>query len=132
MRKYLFGLVWVSVLLWHGAPYAHGQKAVEIFIPLGQSPGLSRTVTVIGTIEIVNPKRRTIKIAGPGEGWSAQITDRTEIWLDRSKLRLANRAGSLNDLKQGLMVEVKYQDDAQRGKGPAEWVKVQLTKSGVK
>ncbi len=68
----------------------------------------------------------------PGEEWSVQITDRTEIWLDRSKLRLANRAGSLNDLKEGLMVEVKYQDDAQRGKGPAVWIKVQLTKSGVK
>ncbi len=132
MRKGLLGLIWIGILLWHSAPLAHGQKAVEIFIPLGQSPGLSGTVTVIGKIEMVDPQQRTLKIAGPGETWSAQVTDRTMIWLDRSQLRLANQAGRLTDLKQGLLVEVKYQDTAHKGRGPAEWIKVQLTESGTR
>ncbi len=126
MRKYLLGLIWVSVLLWHGAPFAHGQKAVELFIPIGQSPGLSGTVTVIGKLAAIDRQQRTIKIAGPGEEWTAEITDRTKIWLDRSKLRQNNQTGSLDDLRQGLQVEVKYLDDVQRGTGPAEWIKVEV------
>ncbi len=127
MRKLILGAMWVSLLLWHGAPYAHGQKAVEMFIPLGQSPGLSGKVTVIGEIDAVNAQQRTITIAGPAEAWVAEVTDRTKIWLDRSQLRLTNRAGAFDDLATGLRVEVKYQSDGPRGTGPAEWIKVQVT-----
>ncbi len=127
MRKLILGAMWVSLLLWHGAPYAHGQKAVEMFIPLGQSPGLSGKVTVMGEIDAVNAQQRTITIAGPAKAWVAEVTDRTKIWLDRSKLRQTNQAGTFDDLTTGLMVEVKYQADVQRGKGPAEWIKVRVT-----
>ncbi len=127
MRKSLWGAVLVSVLLWHGAPYAHGQKAVEMFIPLGQSPGLSGKVTVMGELAAVNAQQRTITIAGPAKAWVAEVTDRTKIWLDRSKFRQTNQAGTFDDLTTGLMVEVKYQADVQRGKGPAEWIKVRVT-----
>lgn len=128
MRTRSLALLLLGLLLWSGSPSAHGQKAVERFIPLGQSPGLSGTVTVIGHVETINAPSRVIAIAGPTEAWSAEITDRTKIWLDRSKLRLPTKAGTFNDLRQGLTVEVKYQDDAQRGKGQAEWIKVQHTK----
>lgn len=128
MHKGILAVMWLSVLVWYGSSLAHGQKAVEQFIPVGQSPGLSGKVTVIGEIDTVNAQDRVITIAGPSEAGATQITDRTKIWLDRSQLRLATQSGTFSDLAQGLTVEVKYQDDEQRGKGPAEWIKVQLTK----
>ena len=127
MRTTSLALMVFTLLVWSGSPLAHAQKAAERFIPIGQSPGLSGTMTVIGKVETINPSGRAITIAGPTETWSAEITDRTSVWLDRSKLRLRSETGTFNDLQKGLTVEVKYQADAQRGKGKAEWIKVQLT-----
>lgn len=132
MLKCLMGMIGIGVLLWVGTPYAHGQKSAEIYIPLGQSPGLSAKVTIIGKIEAVNTRDRTIAIVGPSGRAGAKITEGTKIWLDRSKLRLTNQTGSFADLKQGLSVEVKYKDDERRGEGAAEWIKVEPAGPGAK
>lgn len=127
--KLLLIIVATIITLWSGTPFAHGQKATEIFIPAGQSPGLSNKVTVIGTIEAIDAPARTLTITGRPGRWRATITDRTQIWLDRSKLRLTNQTGTFASLRKGLVVEVKYEDPEERkkGQGPAEWVKVQIT-----
>jgi hypothetical protein len=98
-----------------------------MFIPVGQSPGLSNKVTLIGTIERLDPQTRTVAVEGPAGRGTASVTERTKIWLDRSTQRLVNQRGAFADLKKGLLIEVKYQDPQGRaaGKGPAEWVKVQ-------
>lgn len=127
MLKVLTRVAVVGVLLWTGTPYAYGQKTTEIYIPLGQSPGLSGTVTVIGKIEAIDARNRTIKIAGPPGTASAQVTGRTKIWLDKSYLRLTNIEGSFADLRKGGMVEVKYEGREPKEKGPAEWIKVKVT-----
>jgi hypothetical protein len=131
MLKYVMGVIAIGVVLWGSSPNALGQKATEMFIPLGQSPGLSSKYTVIGTIETVDARNRTIIIAGPSETWSAQITDQTKIWLDRSKLRLTNQKGTFADLRKGRLVEVKYEDANRKGKSPAGWIKVQVTSPGA-
>ncbi|MFQ5657100.1 MAG: hypothetical protein ACE5G5_06130 [Candidatus Methylomirabilales bacterium] len=125
MLKFLIALVVTGLLLWGGLPYAHGQKATEMFIPLGQSPGLSGKYSVIGKIEKIDARSRTIA----GQSWSAQVTDRTQIWLDRSELRLTNQTGTFTDLRKGQRVEVKYESE---GKGPAEWIKVQITRPSAR
>jgi len=125
MWKLWLALLAVGTLLWGGTPHAHGQKAAEMFIPMGQSPGLSGKVTVMGKIEAIHPQERTISIAGPSATLSARVTDRTQIWLDRSRLRQTNQAGSFADLRVGRTVEVKYEEGQRRGEGPAEWIKVQ-------
>jgi hypothetical protein len=127
MRKALMNAALLGTLALGGAASAHGQEATEMFIPIGQSPGLSGKVTVIGTLDAIDAGKRTITIVDGGATWSAEITDRTEVWLDRSKLRLPNQKGTFADLKKGLPVEVKYEDAARRGMGPARWVKVQPT-----
>ena len=124
MRKTLIRGAVLGMLLWSGAPYAHGQEATEMFIPVGQSPGQSGKVTRIGTIEAVNAAERTITIAGAAGTASAQITDRTQIWLDKSKLGSTNQRGAFADLARGRLVEVRY--EANERTGPARWVKVQL------
>ncbi|MHC4415197.1 MAG: hypothetical protein ACYS0G_07935 [Planctomycetota bacterium] len=123
MRKLMHAVAALGVLLGFGAPFAHGQKATEMFIPIGRSPGLSGKYTIIGRLETVNPLDRVITIAGPAQTWRATATSRTLIWLDRSKFQLTNLYGDLEDLRQGLVVEVKYEDPKRRGSGTAEWIK---------
>ena len=132
--KRVMGVVATGVWLWSGMPSAHGQKATEMFIPIGQSPGLSNTISVIGTIETIDPRGHTIAITGSSGSWSATITNRTKIWLDKSKLRLPNQKGTFADLQKGLLVEVKYEDPEGRGKtkAAADWIKVQITEPSAK
>ena len=132
--KLAIGVVATGVWLWSGMPSAHGQKATEIFIPIGQSPGLSNKVSVIGTIETVDARGQVIAIAGPSGSWSATITGRTKIWLDKSKLRLPNQKGTFADLQKGRLVEVKYEgpEGRSKAKGPADWIKVQITEPSAK
>ena len=101
--------------------YAHGQKATERYIPIGQSPGVSNKYTYIGVIEAVDPQQRTLTAAGH----TVQITDETRIWLDRSLQKVSNQKGSFDDLQKGRKVEIKYTDTTQPQ--VAQWVKVQVT-----
>ncbi|MFQ5847661.1 MAG: hypothetical protein ACE5IQ_08355 [Candidatus Methylomirabilales bacterium] len=132
MWKFWTGLVAIAVLLWGGTPYAHGQKATEMFIPLGQSPGLSHKVTIIGTIQSVKSRGQSITVAGPSRTWRAKVTDRTRIWLDRSTLRLPNQYGTFATLRKGQVVEIKYQGKERKDNGRAEWIKVQVTAPNAK
>jgi hypothetical protein len=128
VRTFLVALVGLSGLLAAGAPAAH--EMTERYIPVGRSPGLSGRYSVIGTVQAVNPRDQTVVIAGPTGTWTAKITERTKIWVDRSRLRLTNLKGTFADLRPGLAVEVKHVGHA-RGisSGPAEWIKVQLPPS---
>jgi hypothetical protein len=131
MLKGVMGVVAIGVLLLGGTLYAYGQKATEMFIPIGQSPGLSNKISIIGTIETIDPRAQTIVVTGSSGSWSATITDRTKIWLDKSKLRLPNQRGTFTDLRKGLLAEVKYEEVGEK-RGPAEWIKVQITEPAGK
>ena len=128
----VMGMVAIGALLWGSTPYAHSQKTTEMFIPLGQSPGLSGKITVIGTIEAVDAQNQTIVFAGSSGKWSAEVTKGTHIWLDRSKLGLSNQYGTFTDLQEGRLVEVKYEGTERRSEGPAAWIKVQVTTPSAK
>ncbi len=104
--------------------HAHGQKATEQFIPIGQSPGVSLKYTSIGEIADVNAAARTVTIADPAGPQTVRVTDQTRIWLDRTKLKQSNLSGGFTDLQKGRRVEVKYADPARRD--VAEWVKVEV------
>jgi hypothetical protein len=124
----VMGVVVIGALLLGGTPTAYGQKATEMFIPVGQSPGLSNKISIIGTIETIDARAQTIVVAGPSGSWNATITPRTKIWLDKSKLRLSNQKGTFTDLRKGFLAEVKY-EEAGVSKGPADWIKVQMPES---
>lgn len=124
MRTVLSGLGAVIALLATTA-FAHGQKATEQFIPVGQSPGVSGKLTSIGEVAAVDARAKTVTIVEPAGKRTVKITDKTRIWLDRTKLKQANVTGSLADLQKGRRVEVKYEDPAQRA--IADWVKVEVT-----
>jgi hypothetical protein len=103
---------------------ASGQKATEMFIPIGQSPGLSKGNSVIGTLESVDPEKRSVTVASLSGAQTVEITDRTMIWLDLSQEKKPSRNGAINDLQQGRKVEVKVSKG--EAKVVAEWIKVQV------
>jgi hypothetical protein len=130
VKVFVLAVVGISALLWGGPWAVSAQKMTEQFIPVGQSPGLSGKYTVIGTVQAVNVRNQTVTIAGPAGAWSAKVTERTRIWLDRSKIRLANVKGTFADLRTGVTVEVKQEDHTRASAdGPAEWIKIQIDTS---
>ena len=122
VSRYL-GLVTMVVVL--GSAFAvHAQEATEIYIPLGQSPGVSGKSSLIGTIESVDAAKRTVTVSGPSGARTVGLTDRTSIWLDRSLQKQPNRNGAMSDLQQGRRVEIKLRKG--EPKPVAEWVKIQV------
>lgn len=122
MRKAALVVTGVFITLLCNSSFSHGQKQTERFIPLGQSPGISGKYTTIGKIQTVNGQSRTLVIANESGTYTVKITDRTKIWLDRSKSKLSTIHASMTDLKPGSLAEVKYEDE---NKHIAEWIKVQ-------
>ncbi|HEX9671940.1 MAG TPA: hypothetical protein VGA12_00730 [Burkholderiales bacterium] len=103
---------------------AYGQEATEIYIPIGQSPGLSGKSSLIGNLESVDAGKRTVTVSGPSGAQTVAFTERTLIWLDRSLQKQPNRSGAMADLQQGRKVEIKLRKG--EPKPVAEWIKVQV------
>jgi hypothetical protein len=123
MRRPSLGLALILGLLC-SIPLAHAQQATERYIPLGKSPGLSGKYTYIGPISAADPESRTLTVFGPAGSRTVRITERTRIWLDRTKLRLPTRDGHFEDFRRGRMAEVEYEDHER--KESAAWVKVEI------
>ena len=112
------------VLLASATSGAHAHQMSEIYIPIGQSPGLSGTQTVIGEVLSVDSAERTIQVKGPDGTQTVSIGDATYIWLDRSGSKQKNTYGTDADCKPGSRVEIKFKDPAART--TAEWIKVEV------
>jgi len=110
------------------ASRALAQEATEMYVPIGQSPGVSNKTSVVGTVQALSAAARTLIVTGPSGPQTFVITDKTRIWLDRSAGKQTNRSGSLADLQQGRRVEVKPQPAG--AKAGADWIKVQVPAGG--
>ena len=116
----------IVVVALGGTLEASGQEATEMFIPIGQSPGLSGKGSLIGTLESVDRGKGMVTISSPSGAQTVRFTDRTLIWLDRSQQKQANQNGTIADLQQGRKVEIKLRKG--EPKAVAEWIKVQVVK----
>jgi hypothetical protein len=119
-------LIASAVILIAGLSNASAQKATEIFIPIGKSPGLSGTKTSIGKIDSVNFSQAILTVSDSTKAYTVKITDETKIWQDRSSMKLSNQKGTPSDLKAGARVEIKYINDERKDGGTAEWIKVEV------
>jgi hypothetical protein len=122
MFKNIFITASICVLIL-GAVSIQAQKSTEMFIPMGQSPGLSGEYTVMGRIDQVNAGNQTIQMSGPSGSYTVKLTQNTFIYLDRSNAQLPNRHGTLADCQAGDTVEVKFVNNSRTE--PIEWIKVQ-------
>ncbi len=103
----------------------YSQTMTEVFIPIGQSPGVSGKYSIMGKIESVNLKDSTVTLMqDAGNKISFKITKGCHIYLDKSKLKLRNKKGYCADIKPGMKAEAKYKDNKPGNK--VEWVKVQV------
>lgn len=98
------------------------QRASERYIPIGQSPGMSKSYTYTGKIRAVDTKVHALEVREEGTRYSVLITPTTQIWLDRSKYRRENLKGAFSDCRKGRRVEIKFTDAS---KDKAEWVKIE-------
>jgi hypothetical protein len=129
MKTYLsnFGLILVLLLV-AGIGSATAQKATEIYIPVGKSPGLTGEYITLGTVTDVNSAtRQLLLIDSSGQTRSVQITDSTRIYIDRSPAKKTNLYGSFTDCQVGLPAEVKfYAAKVSAYPEAAEWIKIQM------
>lgn len=123
MFKYM-ATISVIIILFAIVPGVYAEKATEVYIPIGKSPGLSGKYSVIGRIEQINSQNKTITMSDDSSNYTVRVLDRTLIFLDYSKMKKTNRYGTFADFKTGMTVEVRFEKD-ERGL-PAEWVKIQM------
>ena len=123
-RLTLMGVT-MTLVLYLGA--LHGQSATEIYIPVGKSPGISGTATIVGTIDDIDPQHQSMTLSDASGTYKVAITGETKIWLEKSMIKKQNQVGSPSDCKPGLKAEVKYAEDRIAESVTAEWIKVQIT-----
>lgn len=98
-----------------------GQQATEIYIPIGQSPGLSSEAAVIGTIASIDESSGRITIATDGRSVVVTIGDRTLYYLDSSHVERRNYPGNIEHCEIGRRVEARIDDN-----GYVEWIKIEV------
>jgi hypothetical protein len=123
MFKYIT-VTGIFIIVFAMVPVTLAEKATELYIPIGQSPGLSGKYLATGRIEQVNYQNHTLTISSGSNSYPVKVTERTMIFLDRSKLGQSNRYGSFADCKKGMTMEVRFEKD-ERGR-PAEWIKLEM------
>jgi hypothetical protein len=114
----------LAALLLFAAPLSLAQKATEMFVPIGQSSGLSGKHTLQGRVQSVNTAERSLTVAQDTTTLTVKVAVTTPVWIDRSKQQQSNSAGTLADAKPGMLAEVKFIKN-NRSSGDAEWVKLQ-------
>ena len=113
----------VAALVWGMlVAVASAQRSTEMYIPIGQSPGLAGK-TSIGTIASVDVTAQTLVVNDGTVQRTVRCDERTPIWVDRSAEKRSSETGALSNCKVGQRVEVKYVDNA-KDAGQAEWIKV--------
>ena len=124
MTKYFETICLVWIIFLGFTAVVSAEKATELYIPIGQSPGLSDSYNLIGRVNAVDYKNRSLTVDGAGGRFSVHTTEYTLIYLDKSRLRQPNRYGNFSDVKPSLMVEVRF--EAGKRHRPAEWIKLQI------
>lgn len=102
------------------AAAAFGQKATEQYIPIGESPGVSGTESIIGTIAGLDHDRYRMAVRDGDELRTVEMTPSTRYYLDRTGRKASNRLIGFDACEAGQRVEIKLNDD-----GTADWVKVE-------
>jgi len=100
----------------------HAQKETEVFIPIGKSPGVSGKYSMICTVQTIQVNDSIMTMKQESGTMTLKITEQTKVYLDKSKLKLQNKKGTVADIKPGMTMEVKYVDN-QPGNS-VDWIKV--------
>lgn len=100
---------------------AAGHQETELYIPIGQSPGISHVKSWIGEIRALDAKQNGFQMLVGDSSKYVAFDKATRIYLQYATPGQANRQGKAADCRAGRKAEV-YQDEA----GTLRWVKVQM------
>lgn len=98
---------------------AQSQKTTEVYIPIGSSPGVSTTESLIGTISRLDYEARSIELVARDGSKTIYVDDKTVYYVDRSAYGKMSAAGDMSDCKVGLVIEVFGADN-----DAVQWIKI--------
>lgn len=110
----------IALFLLIAAPAA-AQRATEVHIPIGESPGVSGSDSVIGTITDIDYSQHRMMVSVDGEARTVKTTPKTRYYLDRSRERERSEAADFSECREGRLIEA-YVDDG----GNAVWIKISV------
>lgn len=113
--------IWLTAGLIVLCAAAAAQQSTERYVPIGKSPGVSGSQSIIGEITAVDSAARTLTVKGQDSERTFRMTEDTRIWLDRSSWKRTNLVGTFYDCIVGRDAEVMYPKDDM---ATAHWVKV--------
>lgn len=117
-ERIVLSSIFISLCLLVASP-GHSQKATEIYIPIGASPGVSASKSFLGTISRVDYESNRIEIETNGGKRSILVDKETLYYLDRSHYGRKNAMGSIRDCELGRRVEVYVTEGSD-----ALWLKI--------
>ena len=100
---------------------AHGHEATEVYIPIGSSPGVSKTSSLLGKISRLDYETGNIELSDTKGPKSVSVASSTLYYLDRSKYGKKSETGNMQDCKVGRYIEINVTDT-----GDVKWVKIQV------
>ena len=98
---------------------ASAQRATEVYITIGESPGVAGSESVVGTITHVEYGEDRMTVSTRGGERTVTITPKTRYYIDRSSEQERSVTGSFEDCREGRRIEA-YVDDG----GDAVWIKI--------
>lgn len=119
MRHRLASLTLIAGLA--GSMPAAAHIETELYIPIGQSPGISNVKSRIGRIESQVAKQNGLTMLVDDHTQYVAFSKATKIYLQYATPGQRNRVGTYSDCQVERTVEVYVGDD-----GSVRWIKVQM------
>lgn len=99
---------------------ATAQQATEVYIPIGDSPGVSKDKSWIGEITTVDYGDMRVEVNTSRGMRQIKVDGKTRFYLDRTRYRKKSETGTMQDCRVGRRIEAYVGDD-----GKAYWIKVE-------
>jgi len=99
---------------------ASGQQSTEVYIPIGNSPGVSASESIIGVIRSVDYGAHSMDIDIGDSVRTVRVGDETRYYLDRSRQQRSSSTGKFQDCEKGQRIEAKLSDNDN-----VEWIKIE-------
>lgn len=117
MKRYVLGLTVAAALT---CANAMAQQATEVYIPIGDSPGVSKDRSWIGEINTVDYGEMRVEVNTSRGMRQIKVDGKTRFYLDRTRYRKKSETGTMQDCRVGRRIEAYVGGD-----GKAYWIKIE-------
>lgn len=117
MKLFVLGLTIAAAL---ACANVTAQQATEVYIPIGDSPGVSKDRSWIGEIRNVDYDVMRLEVDTSRGMRQISVDARTRFYLDRTRYRKQNATGTMRDCRIGRRIEAYVGEG-----GKAYWIKIE-------